>query len=130
MTTWLLLPDAWRIELLRRPQDRNDWLRALSDHPHVKVIDWASARPVKGDVVFVAGLDLAASEFLLKLALDVRVVATEGSWKLPFGGRSRFLDTARKRINTVVGFTRASHTLPPAPRPFLTAMVRCVEGTK
>lgn len=127
---WLLLPDAWRIELLRRPADRDEWLQALAEHSDLKLVDWATRKPAEGETLFVAGLDLAAAELVLKLPQGVRVVALEGAWSWPVGARARFLDAARARVNATVSLPTLGHGLPPFARPFLMAVRRLTEEAR
>ena len=128
--TWLLLPDAWRIELLRRPGVRDDWLRALSEQPGLMLVDWASRKPVAGDTLFVAGLDLAAAELVLKLPAGVRTLGLDVRWSLPVGSTARFLACARARLSATLSLPMVGRTLPPAPRPFLSAVRRLVESAR
>jgi hypothetical protein len=127
---WLLLPDAWRIELLRRPAERDEWLRALAERPALRLVDWATSKLTEGETLFVAGLDLAAAELVLKVPAGVRVIELTGLWSLPVGPRARFLATARRRVDATVTMPTVGHTLPPTPRPFLSAVVRVSESAQ
>ncbi len=125
MAIHLLLPDAWRIELMRRPLEADAWLSALAAWPRVKLVDWAAPRPAAGEVVLVAHLDLAAAEFLLKLPPEVTVVAVETHGQLPvLGGRGAFLARGWARVQRRLALSQRGHTLPLAPVPWLATLMR------
>ena len=124
MTTHLVLPDRWRIELMRRPSERDDWLRAIAAIPTLQLLDWETRRPTTDDTVLVAGLDLAAAELVLKLAPGIRVVTTPTSWLLVnLGGRASLVERARQRIDQLVTITHDQRSLPPAPKPYVNALL-------
>lgn len=125
---WLLLPDAWRIELLRRPLERADWLLALEQRPALRLIDWACPRPAAHDTLLVPRLDLAAAELVLKIAPEVRVLVGATAPALP-GARARLLAAARTRAHGTLALA-AGHTLPPFAGPFLDALLRRAEETR
>lgn len=123
--THLLLPDRWRVELLRRPREGDAWLAALEALPWAVLLDWASPRPSAGDLLLVAGLDLAAAELVLKLPPDVRVYAADTSWALlPFGGRAQVLRRAGARIERRLVLPHRRRGLPAAPVPYLAALMK------
>lgn len=121
----LLLPDRWRVELMRRPLARESWLSALESYPAVRLIDWASPRPGLSDLVIVAGLDLAGAELVLKLPSEVRIFAVHGAWvRFPIGGRARFVERAWHRVQRRLPSPHRSRRLPLAPGPYLTALLQ------
>lgn len=123
-STHLLLPDRWRIELMRQPDARDAWLTALEAHPGLRLLDWEAPRPAAGELVIVAGLDLAAAELVLKLPPEVKVFATDTSWaSLPWGGRAEFLRRAERRVQRRLTVPHRNHSLPAAPGPFLAALL-------
>jgi hypothetical protein len=125
MTSWLLLPDAWRIELMRRPLNREAWLNALAAYPDVKLLDWTSASPAPGELVLIAGLDLAAAELVLKLPPSVQVFAATTSWTLlPIGSRARLLQLACNRVNRHLDIYHHRRTLPLSPADYLGALLK------
>ncbi|MDP2270216.1 MAG: hypothetical protein Q8K32_05740 [Archangium sp.] len=129
MTTWLLLPDAWRVELMSAPHHRDAWLSALDVWPDVKLVDWGSSRPAPGDLVLIAGLDFAAAELVLKLPPEVRVAATRTSWS-PWlaGSRKRFLARAEARVSARLETVPSGRALPAVPAAFLGALMKAAEA--
>lgn len=117
---YLVLPDRWRVELMRRPADRDEWLRALEARQDVSLVDWSTKRPAADALLLFAGLDLAAAEFIIKLPPEVRVAAVAPSPLARLvGGRSALLKRAWARVDVKLAALREP-TLPPYPAPFLT----------
>lgn len=125
MISWLLLPDAWRVELMLRPIDREAWLDALAAYPAVKLLDWNSGRPAPGELVLIAGLDLAAAELVLKLPPSVLVFAATTSWAMwPMGSRAYLLHRAWGRVQRRLSISHHNLTLPLSPTDYLRALLK------
>lgn len=125
MPSHLLLPDAWRIQLLRNQAVRDSWLDAL-DASTFKLVDWETPRLSPDDELIVAGLDLSAAELVVKLPATLRVHALDVRWTLPLGPAHRFVKRAQQRLTRRISIPGVGTGLPPEPRRFLQQLAHAV----
>lgn len=121
----LVLPDRWRVELLRRPAERDVWLNILDVLPWVILVDWESPRIGADDAVLIVELDLAAAELVLKLPPETVIIGVRPSlaWYW-LGGRTQLLRRAWSRVQHPILAPGGQRDLPPSPAKYLDALLR------